>query len=172
MNTRNSSRQTPASQFRLPKGLIQALNEHRVCVSLRLPQLTRSDGEWLGRVLSSTLGHIRAQTDAVVVKDVTLRYRPARLGVADAMDAVAELLAPLSAAGAAIEPRDDWYIADDDDDNDNDDDDDDDEKPARPAWHEQFPDEDLLVRLRVEFNATADDVGAAVLHWVLRSLAN
>lgn len=171
MNLSNMQRKSPLSQFRLPKGLVQSLNEHRVCTTLRLPQLTASDGEWLARVLSSTLGHIRAQPDAVVVKDVTLRYRPARLGVADAMDAVAELLAPLSAAGASVESRDDWYIADDDDDDESDDDDDE-RKSPKPVWYAQFPDENLLVRARVDFNAAADDVGAAVLHWVLRSLSS
>lgn len=164
---RNLPRQAGANHLRLSKGLLQSLNEHRVSVSLPL-QLTVSDGEWLGRTLSATLGRVRAQVDTVVVKDVTLRYRPGRLGVADAMDAAAQVLAPLSAAGASVEPRDDWYLADEDEEED------DGEAVASKAqaWHKQYPDEDLILRARVDFNAPAEDVGAAILYWVLRSLGN
>lgn len=161
---RNQPHQNGAGNLRLAKSLLQALNEHRVCASLRLPRLTVSDGEWLERTLTATMGRVRAQVDSVVVKDVTLRYRPGRLGVADAMDAASQILAPLSRAGASVEPRDDWYIADDDDE--------DDEEKQGPVWYIQYPDEDLMLRARIDFNASAEDVGAAILHWVLRSLVD
>src|SRR5262245_7722806 len=68
--------------------------ERRVRTSVLLTRLTLTDGEWLGRVLPSLQHSAHAQAGAVRVEDVVLRHRPGRLGIADAMDATAELLEP------------------------------------------------------------------------------
>ena len=92
--------------------------ERRVRTSVFLPRLTVADGVWLGRTLPSLQRNARPEPQAVRVEDVALRYRSGRLGIADALDATSTLLAPFAAAGATLEHRGEWYIADDDEDDD------------------------------------------------------
>lgn len=141
-------------------------DDRRVEDTVFLPRLTVADGDWLKRTLPALQRKARAQPGAVRVEDVALRYRSGRLGIADALDAAAELLAPFAAGGAELERRGEWYICDDDEDND---DDDEEERPARLA---DEPDQDLLLSVRVIVDAAADDAGAAALHWVVLALAN
>ncbi len=133
--------------------------------SLFLPGLSVADGEWLGQVLPDLLRHARPEPQAVCVEDVALRYRSGRLGVADALDATALLLAPLSAAGAAVERRGEWYIVDEDEDDEEDLFDTD-----RPVPLVKAPDQDLLVSARVNIDAVASDAGAAALYWAVLAL--
>jgi hypothetical protein len=140
--------------------------ERRVQDTVFLSRLTVADGEWLSRVLPRLQRRAHAASGAVRVEDVSLRYRSGRLGVADAMDATAQLLSPFAAAGADLERRHDWYICDEDDE---DDDEDEDERPARLS---EAPEHDLLVSARVIVDAAADDAGSAALHWVALALAN
>jgi hypothetical protein len=143
--------------------------ELRVRDTIFLPRLTVGDGEWLRKVLPHLQGRAHAAAGAVRVEDIALRYRSGRLGVADALDATAELLSPWAAAGADLDRRNDWSITDDDEDDDEDDDDaDEDEQPARL---EDEPDQDMLVSLRVVVDAAADDAGSAALHWVALALS-
>lgn len=141
--------------------------ERRVQDTIFLPRLTVADGEWLKRGLPALQRRARAQMGAVRVEDVMLRYRSGRLGIADAMDATAEMLAPFAAAGADLERRGEWHICDEDEEDD--DDDDEEERPARLA---DEPDEDLLVSLRMVVDAAADDAGAAALHWAALALSD
>lgn len=141
-------------------------DERRVRDTIFLPRLTVDDGTWLRRILPHLQGRVHAAAGAVRVEDIALRYRSGRLGVADALDAAAELLSPWAAAGADLDRRNDWSIADDDEDDDVDDDEED-----QPARLEDEPDEDLLVSLRVVVDAEADDAGSAALHWVALALA-
>src|SRR5579871_2169268 len=92
--------------------------ERRVRTSVFLPRLTVADGVWLGRTLPSLQRNARPEPQAVRVEDVALRYRSGRLGIADALDATSTLLEPFAAAGATLEHRGEWYIADEDDDDD------------------------------------------------------
>lgn len=140
-------------------------DERRIQDTVFLPRLTVADGEWLARILPALQRKARPQAGAVRVEDVALRYRSGRLGIADALDAASELLAPFAKAGAALEHRGAWYIADDDE---SDDDDDEDERPARL---EDEPDEDLLLSARMAVDAAADDAGSAALHWAALALA-
>jgi hypothetical protein len=144
--------------------------ERRVRDSIFLPRLTVGDGEWLRKVLPHLQGRAHAAAGAVRVEDIALRYRSGRLGVADALDATAELLAAWAAAGADLDRRSEWSVADDDDEDD-DDVDDDDEEEQQPARLEDEPDEDLLVSLRVVVDAAADDAGSAALHWAALALS-
>ncbi len=139
--------------------------ERRVRTSVFLPRLTVADGVWLGRTLPSLQHNARPEPQAVRVEDVALRYRSGRLGIADALDATSTLLAPFAAAGAALEHRGEWYIADDDDD------DDDKFESDRPAELSDAPDQDLLVSARVVIDASGTDGGAAALYWAVLSLA-
>jgi len=139
--------------------------ERRVRTSVFLPRLTVADGVWLGRTLPSLQRNARPEPQAVRVEDVALRYRSGRLGIADALDATSTLLAPFAAAGAALEHRGEWYIADDDDD------DDDTFESDRPAELSDAPDQDLLVSARVVIDASGTDGGAAALYWAVLSLA-
>jgi hypothetical protein len=141
--------------------------ERRVRDTIFLPRLTIEDGEWLSTVLPHLQGRTHAAAGAVRVEDIALRYRSGRLGIADALDATAQMLSPLAAAGADLDRRNDWSIADDDDDED-DDAEDEDEQPARL---EDEPDQDLLVSLRVVVDAAADDAGSAALHWAAVALS-
>ena len=139
-------------------------DERRIQDTVFLPRLTVADGEWLARILPALQRKVRAASGAVRVEDVALRYRSGRLGIADALDAATELLAPFAKAGADLEHRGEWYICDDDES----DDDDDDERPARL---EDEPDEDLLLSARMAVDAAADDAGSAALHWAALALA-
>lgn len=152
---------TPASWSRT------AGAERRVRATVFLPRLTVADGEWLGRVLPALQHHARPEPQAVRVEDVALRYRSGRLGIADALDATAALLHPFAAAGAALEHRGEWYIADDDEDEDEELFD-----PDRPANLRRAPEHDLLVSVRVIVDAAAEDAGAAALHWAVLGLAS
>jgi hypothetical protein len=141
--------------------------ERRIRTSVLLSRLTLADGEWLGRVLPSLQRNIRAQAGAVRVEDVVLRHRRGRLGIADAMDATAELLEPFATAGASLERRSEWYIADEDDD-------DDEEElfnSERRSRLDEAPEQDLLVSVRVIVDADAEDAGAAALYWAVLALA-
>ncbi|HEV2460663.1 MAG TPA: hypothetical protein VGS80_20100, partial [Ktedonobacterales bacterium] len=73
---------------------------------------------------------------------------------------------PFASAGASLERRNEWYIADDDED-------DDEElfETDRPATLDEVPEQDLLVSARVVVDATAEDAGAAALYWAVISLA-
>lgn len=146
---------------------LAAAAERRVRDSIFLPRLTVADGQWLARVLPRLQQRAHPEPGAVRVEDVALRYRSGRLGIADALDATAELLQAFSAAGADLERRGEWYISDDDEDED--DEDEDDERPARLS---DEPDHDLLVSARIVVDAAADDAGAAALHWVALALAS
>lgn len=139
-------------------------SERRIQDTVFLPRLTVADGAWLARILPPLQRRARPQAGAVRVEDVALRYRSGRLGIADALDAATELLAPFAKAGADLERRGEWYICDEDDG----DDDDGDEHPARL---EDEPDEDLLLSVRMAVDAAADDGGAAALHWAALALA-
>jgi hypothetical protein len=144
--------------------------ELRVRDTIFLPRLTVGDGEWLRKVLPHLQGRAHAAAGAVRVEDVALRYRSGRLGVADALDATAELLSPWAAAGADLDRRNDWSITDDDED-DEDEDDEDEDEDVQPARLEDEPDQDMLVSLRVVVDAAADDAGSAALHWVALALS-
>ncbi len=100
------------------------------------------------------------------MEDVVLRHRPGRLGIADAMDATAELLEPFSLAGATLERRSEWYIADEDDE---------DDEELFDSEHrsrlDEVPEQDLLVSVRVIIDADAEDAGAAALYWAVLALA-
>lgn len=137
--------------------------ERRVRDSIFLPRLTVAEGQWLARALPRLQQKARPEPGAVRVEDVALRYRSGRLGIADAMDATAELLQAFAAAGADLERRGDWYISDEDED----DDEDEDERPARLC---DEPEHDLLVSARIVVDAAADDAGSAALHWVALAL--
>jgi hypothetical protein len=104
----------------------------------------------------------------VRVEDVVLRHRPGRLGIADAMDATAEILRPFTTAGATLEHRNQWYIADDDDDDDTDD------APVARRLAEliKSSEDDLLVNARVVIDASAEDAGAAAIYWAILALSN
>src|SRR5215510_11473830 len=146
-------------------GVRQVENERRIRTSIFLPRLTVADGEWLARTLPSLQRNARPQPQAVRIEDIALRYRSGSLGIADALDATSQLLEPFAAAGACLDHRSDWYIADDDDD---------DElfESDRPTTLDEAPEQDLLVSARVVIDATAEDGGAAALYWVVIALAN
>jgi hypothetical protein len=161
----NGHRHTP------PTWPSSGADERHIQDTLYVPRLTIADGVWLKRVLPALQRRARAQSGAVCVEDIALRYRRGRLGIADALDAASELLAPLAAAGADLEHRSEWMIGDDDDSEDDDDDDDDDDE-ERPAHLSDEPDQDLLLSMRVMVDAAADDAGAAALHWVFLALTD
>jgi hypothetical protein len=110
------------------------------------------------------------------VRDIALRYRPGRLGIADALDATEELFASLAAAGAMIEPRHRWEIVDDED-----------EGLTLTAngsprsfaeamrLHQlrakRLPDDvDLSVDAVLIVDAAADDIAAAAIFWLALAL--
>ncbi len=142
--------------------------ERRINASVFLARLTAADGAWLNQILPTLQHGVRARADAVRVEDVVLRHRPGRLGIADAMDATAEILRPFSTAGATLEHRNQWYIADDDDDDDTDD------APVARRLAEliKSSEDDLLVNARVVIDASAEDAGAAAIYWAILALSN
>jgi hypothetical protein len=143
------------------------LDERRLQLSVSLTQLTVEDGLWLERALPGLMRRTRPQAGAVRVEDIVLRYRPGRLGVADALDATAALLEPFATAGAELDPRNDWYVADEDDE--------DDEELFEDDEHARLgdsPEQDLLVSARVVVDAIAEDAGAAALYWAALALAD
>ncbi len=142
-------------------------SERRVRTSIYLPHLTVADGEWLAKTLPVLQRNARPEPQAVRVEDVALRYRSGRLGIADALDATAALLAPLATAGATIEHRGEWYISDDDDEDHSDLFET--EQPTRLA---DMPREDLLVSARFVVDAAATDAGAAALYWAVLGLTS
>ena len=154
---------------RYTNGSRQDEAERRVRASVFLSRLTVADGVWLGRTLPTLQRNARPEPQAVRVEDVALRYRSGRLGIADALDATSTLLEPFAAAGAALEHRGEWYIADDDEEDD--DDDDDELESDRPVALSDAPDQDLLVSARVIIDASGSDSGAATLYWAVLSLA-
>jgi hypothetical protein len=145
------------------------MQERRINVSAYLAHMTAADGAWLNQILPALQHGVRARADAVHVDDVVLRHRRGRLGIADAMDATAELLRPLAVAGATLEPRGQWYIAEDDDD-----DADTDETPMarRLADIIRNSDDALLVNVRITIDASADDAGAAAIYWAVLALSS
>jgi uncharacterized protein (DUF2267 family) len=142
--------------------------ERRINASVYLAHLTAADGVWLNKILPTLQHGIRARADAVRIEDVVLRHRRGRLGIADAMDATAELLRPFATAGATLEHRNEWFVAEDDDD------DDADEAPVARRLTEliKASEDDLLVNARVAINAAADDSGAAVIYWAILALTS
>jgi hypothetical protein len=84
------------------------------------------------------------------------------------MDATAEMLRPFSVAGATLEHRNQWFIADEDDD------DDDTDAPVarRLADLIKTSDDDLLVNARIIIDASVEDSGAAAIYWAILALSN
>ncbi len=87
----------------------------RIQETVTFAGLTIAEGEWLAEMTPDFIGAARAAQDAITVRDVALRYRPGRLGIADALDATEEIFRPFARAGAVIESRHHWEIIDDDD---------------------------------------------------------
>ena len=164
----------------------------RIQTSLLLTRLTVGDGQWLAQTLPALQGRARPAPGAVRLEHIALRYRSGRLGIADALDATEALLHPFAAAGAQVERRHEWYIADDDDDDDDDSEHDDVGQqftgplgPPPTWWISQIRQagispvdprskpaepEDLLVTVRAQVDASAEDAGAAALYWALLGL--
>ena len=142
--------------------------ERRINASVFLARLTAADGVWLNEILPTLQRGVPARTDAVRVEDIVLRHRPGRIGIADAMDATAEMLRPFSVAGATLEHRNQWFIADEDDDDDTAD------TPSarRLADLIKTSDDDLLVNARVIIDASVEDSGAAAIYWAILALSN
>lgn len=145
-----------------------AAQERRINASVFLARLTAADGAWLDQILPTLQRGVPARTDAVRVEDIVLRHRPGRIGIADAMDATAEMLRPFSVAGATLEHRNQWFIADEDDD------DDDTDAPVarRLADLIKTSDDDLLVNARIIIDASVEDSGAAAIYWAILALSN
>jgi hypothetical protein len=150
--------------------------QRRITQDLALDRLTLADSDWLARASAGMMKLDPATPDAVLVRKIAFRYRPGKLGIADAYDAVEDLFAPYAALGAAIEPRDEWDIVDEED-----------EVTAlanlgpsasfaeamRGAMLRQrrLPDGvDLAVDAIVTFDAEASDLAAAALHWLTLAL--
>ena len=143
--------------------------ERRINASVFLARLTAADGVWLNQILPALQRGVPARTDAVRVEDIVLRHRPGRIGIADAMDATAEMLRPFSVAGATLEHRNQWFIADEDDD---DDDSADTSVTRRLAELIKTSDDDLLVNARIIIDASVEDSGAAAIYWAILALSN
>lgn len=152
--------------------------ERHIQQIVTLSGLTIAEGEWLAGHLPNLVGDSRASADAVTVRDVALRYRPGRLGIADALDATEQLFAPLASAGATIESRHRWEIVDDEDEgllmttN---------GSPRsfaeamrlRQLRAKPLPDDtDLSVDAVLEVDASADDIAAAAIFWLALALPN
>ncbi|HEY8323604.1 MAG: hypothetical protein ACHQ1E_03715 [Ktedonobacterales bacterium] len=150
----------------------------RIQETVTLSGLTIGEGEWLARHAPGLVGSSQAGQDAICVRDIALRYRPGRLGIADALDATEEIFAPFAAAGANIEPRHRWEIVDDED-----------EGLTLTAngsprsfaeamrLHQlrakRMPDHvDLSVDAVLVVDAAADDLAAAALFWLALALPN
>lgn len=97
------------------RGSVSSPPQRRIQETVTLSGLTIAEGEWLARLTPALVGARQAGQDAICVREVALRYRPGRLGIADALDATEEIFAPFAAAGASIEPRHRWEIVDDED---------------------------------------------------------
>ncbi|HEX8983239.1 MAG TPA: hypothetical protein VF792_10745 [Ktedonobacterales bacterium] len=152
--------------------------QRRIQETVTLSGLTIAEGEWLMSITPGLLGEGRATPDAVSVRGIALRYRPGKLGIADALDATEELFAPLAAGGATIEPRHRWDIVDDEDEglllttN---------GSPRsfaeamrlRQLRAKGLPDDvDLSVDAVIVVDASADDTAAATLFWLALALPN
>jgi len=150
--------------------------QRRIQETVTLSALTIGEGEWLAALTPGLVGSTRATPDAVTVRDIALRYRPGRMGIADALDATEAIFAPFAAAGATIEPRHRWEIIDDED-----------EVLAltangaprsfadamrlRQLRARRLPDEiDLTVDAVLVVDAAADDIAAAALFWLALAL--
>ena len=153
-----------------------SLPQRRIQETVTLSGLTIGEGEWLAQLTPGLVGSAHATPDAVCVRDIALRYRPGRLGIADALDATDELFAALAAAGASIEPRHRWEIVDDED-----------EGLTLTAngsprsfaeamrLHQlrakRLPDDvDLSVDAVLIVDAAADDIAAAAIFWLALAL--
>lgn len=154
----------------------QLARQRRITQDLVLDRLTLADSDWLLRASAGMMKIEPAAADAVTVRKIAFRYRPGKLGIADAYDAVEDLFAPFAALGAIVEPRDDWDIVDE-------------EQEAnalaglgptasfaeamRGAMLRQrrlADGVDLAVDAVVSFDAEASDLGAAALHWLTLGL--
>lgn len=150
--------------------------QRRIQESVTLSGLTISEGEWLAQLTPGLVGSTRATPDAVIVREIALRYRPGHLGIADALDATEEIFASFAAAGASIEPRHRWEIVDDED-----------EALTltanggprsfadamrlRQLRAKRLPDElDLAVDAVLVVDAAADDLAAAAMFWLALAL--
>ena len=143
---------------------------------LKLTGLTPTDGQWLAQTLPTLQGHARPRPDAVRIEDVVLRHRSGRLGIADALDATADLLEPFAAAGAGVEHRNEWYI-DEDEDDETEEQDDADTSSASHAMAKLLKqlaevEPDLVVSARMIVDAEGDDAGAAAIYWAGLALAS
>lgn len=154
----------------------QALRQRRITQDLVLERLTLADSDWLLRTSASMMKLEPAVRDAVLVRRIAFRYRPGKIGIADALDAVDDLFAPFAALGATIESRDDWEIVD--------------EEAEAGALAALGPSAsfteamrgallrqrrladgvDLAVDAVVSFDAEASDLAAAALHWLTLGL--
>lgn len=150
--------------------------QRRIQETVTLAGLTIAEGEWLAQLTPGLIGATRAAQDAISVRDIALRYRPGRLGIADALDATEEIFAPLAASGAIVDPRHRWEIVDDED-----------EGLTLTAngsprsfaeamrLHQlrakRLPDDiDLSVDAILIVDAAADDIAAAALFWLALAL--
>jgi len=150
--------------------------ERRVKARLKLSGLTPADGQWLAQTLPALQQRARPRPDAVRIEDVVLHHRSGRLGIADALDATADLLEPFAAAGAVVEHRNEWYI-DDEEENDEDEQDAADSSSASRAMAKLLKqlaegEPDLVVSVRMIVDAEGDDAGAASIYWAGLALAN
>ena len=154
----------------------QASRPRRITQDLVLERLTLADSDWLLRTSASMMKLEPAVRDAVLVRRIAFRYRPGKMGIADALDAVDDLFSPFAALGATIESRDDWEIVD--------------EEAEAGALAALGPSAsfteamrgallrqrrladgvDLAVDAVVSFDAEASDLAAAALHWLTLGL--
>ncbi len=154
----------------------QVTRQRRITQDLVLERLTLVDSDWLLRTSAGMMNLKPAAHDAVLVHKIAFRYRPGRMGIADALDAVENLFEPFVALGATVEPRDDWEIVDEED-----------EAGALAALgpsasfaeamrgamlrQRRLADGvDLAVDAVVSFDAEAGDLAAAALHWLTLAL--
>jgi hypothetical protein len=154
----------------------QAARQRRITQDLVLERLTLADSDWLLRTSAGMMKLEPAARDAVQVHKIAFRYRPGRMGIADALDAVEDLFAPFAALGATIESRDNWQIVDE-------------EAEAnmlaslgpsasfaeamRGAMLRQrrlADGVDLAVDAVISFDAEVSDLAAAALHWLTLGL--
>ncbi len=153
-----------------------SLPQRRIQETVTLSGLTIGEGEWLAQLTPRLVGSACAAPGAVSVRDIALRYRPGRLGIADALDATEELFSALATAGASVDPRHRWEIVDDED-----------EGLTLTAngsprsfaeamrLHQlrakRLPDDvDLSVDAVLIVDATADDLAAAAIFWLALAL--
>jgi hypothetical protein len=154
----------------------QAQRQRRITQDLVLERLTLEDSDWLLRTSAGMMKLEPAARDAVLVRRIAFRYRPGKMGIADALDAVEDLFAPFAALGAVIEPRDDWEIIDEDA-----------EAGALASLgpsasfaeamrrtmlrQRRMPDGvDLIVDAVVTFDAEVSDLAGGALHWLTLGL--